>query len=62
MSKRSMGKRPISKRLHGFTLLEMLVSMGILSVVLLAVMQYLMSGLQVTRSVANQTALQTDLP
>jgi prepilin-type N-terminal cleavage/methylation domain-containing protein len=61
MSKRSMGKRPISKRLHGFTLLEMLVSMGILSVVLLAVMQYLMSGLQVTRSVANQTALQTDL-
>lgn len=51
----------MNKRLHGFTVLEMLVSMGLLSIILLAVMQYLMSGLQVTRSVANQTSLQTDL-
>jgi prepilin-type N-terminal cleavage/methylation domain-containing protein len=51
----------MSKRLHGFTVFEMLVSMALLSIILLAVMQYLMSGLQVTRSVANQTTLQTDL-
>jgi prepilin-type N-terminal cleavage/methylation domain-containing protein len=51
----------MNRRLHGFTVLEMLVSMAILSIVLLAVMQYLMSGLRVTKSVANQTVLQTDL-
>jgi prepilin-type N-terminal cleavage/methylation domain-containing protein len=51
----------MNKRSNGFTVLEMLVSMAILSIVLLAVMQYLMSGLRVTKSVANQTALQTDL-
>jgi prepilin-type N-terminal cleavage/methylation domain-containing protein len=55
-----MNKR-LSKRLHGFTILEMLVSMALLSIVSLAVMQYMMSGLQVTRMVANQTTLQTDL-
>lgn len=53
--------KPMIKRLNGFTVLEMLVSMAILSIVLLAVLQYLMSGLSVTKSVANQTALQTDL-
>jgi prepilin-type N-terminal cleavage/methylation domain-containing protein len=55
-----MNKR-LNKRLHGFTILEMLVSMVLLSIVSLAVMQYMMSGLQVTRMVANQTTLQTDL-
>jgi prepilin-type N-terminal cleavage/methylation domain-containing protein len=55
-----MNKR-LNKRLHGFTVLEMLVSMTLLSIVSLAVMQYMMSGLRVTRMVANQTTLQTDL-
>jgi prepilin-type N-terminal cleavage/methylation domain-containing protein len=55
-----MNKR-LNMRLHGFTVLEMLVSMALLSIVSLAVMQYMMSGLRVTRVVANQTTLQTDL-
>jgi prepilin-type N-terminal cleavage/methylation domain-containing protein len=51
----------MNKRQGGFTVLEMLISMAILGITMLAVMQYLMSGLQVTRTVANQTTLQTDL-
>jgi prepilin-type N-terminal cleavage/methylation domain-containing protein len=51
----------MNKRMQGFTVLEMLISIGILSIVLLAVMQYLLSGLRVTKTVADQTTLQTDL-
>jgi prepilin-type N-terminal cleavage/methylation domain-containing protein len=51
----------MNKRLNGFTILEMLVSMALLSIITLAVMQYLMSGLSATRTVANQTTLQADL-
>jgi hypothetical protein len=51
----------MNKRLHGFTVLELMVSIGLLSLVLLAVMQYMLGGLRVTKIVADQTTLQTDL-
>jgi type II secretory pathway pseudopilin PulG len=56
-----MNKQPMNKRLYGFTVLELMVSIGLLSIVLLAVMQYMLGGLRVTKIVADQTTLQTEL-
>jgi prepilin-type N-terminal cleavage/methylation domain-containing protein len=48
-------------RLNGFTLLELLISMVILSMILLVTFQFFSSSLQTTSLVSNQTLLQEEL-
>jgi type II secretory pathway pseudopilin PulG len=48
-------------RMLGISLLELLISIGLLGLVLALVSQYLIGGLQVTNQVANQTTMQQEL-
>jgi type II secretory pathway pseudopilin PulG len=51
----------LRNRKLGISLLELLVSIGLLGLVLALVGQYLVGGLQVTNQVANQTTMQQEL-
>jgi prepilin-type N-terminal cleavage/methylation domain-containing protein len=46
---------------NGFTLLEVLISIGFLGLLLALVNQYLLSGLNLTSTIANQTTLQGEI-
>jgi type II secretory pathway pseudopilin PulG len=51
----------LRNRAMGISLLELLISIGLLGVILTLVGQYLVRGLQVTTQVANQTTMQQEL-
>jgi type II secretory pathway pseudopilin PulG len=50
-----------SKRTFGFTVLEMLVAMGLLGIFLTLISQFLTSGFNVMTTVSNQTKLQEEM-
>jgi prepilin-type N-terminal cleavage/methylation domain-containing protein len=50
-----------SKRTSGFTVLEMLVAMGLLGIFLTLISQFLTSGFNVTTTISNQTKLQQEM-
>jgi prepilin-type N-terminal cleavage/methylation domain-containing protein len=50
-----------SKRTSGFTVLEMLVAMGLLGIFLTLISQFLISGFNVTTIISNQTKLQEEM-
>jgi type II secretory pathway pseudopilin PulG len=50
-----------SKHILGFTVLEMLVAMGLLGVFLTLISQFLTSGMNVTTAISNQTKLQEEM-
>jgi type II secretory pathway pseudopilin PulG len=56
-----MSNPPRQRRALGFTLLEALISMGILGMILAMVSQYLQSGLNLTSTIANQTTMQGEI-